>query len=53
MNRRQQLAPIYARLLDVLGDDIAGPLVALLAAVAYVLDDNDDLRDENERRDDL
>ena len=50
MNRRMQLATlVHPTLLKILGDDVGRPFVKLLDAVAYVLDDNDDLREENER----
>jgi len=49
MNRRQQLAPICLRITDILGDDLGRPFADLLDAVAWVVDDNDDLREENER----
>ena len=49
MNRRQQIALACTILLDVLGDDVGRPLVALVDAMAWQLDETDRLIAEVER----
>lgn len=43
-SRRQQLTHIYNILINELGDDIGRPLVAHIDAIAWQLDETDDLR---------
>jgi hypothetical protein len=43
MNRRQSLAPVYQDILDIFGDEIGRPVVALLDVVAAQCDENDEL----------
>jgi hypothetical protein len=43
VNRRQALAPLYQDILDIFGDEIGRPVVALLDVVAAQCDENDEL----------
>lgn len=43
MNRRRQLAVIHQELLDIFGDEIGRPVVAMLDVVAAHEDERDDL----------
>ena len=43
MNRRHCLAPVYKDLLDIFGDDLGRPMVALLDVVAAHEDERDDI----------
>ena len=51
MNRRQSLAPVYQVLLDIFGDEIGRPVVALLDVVAGAEDERDMLIEQAMRID--
>ena len=51
MNRRQSLAPVYQDLLDIFGDEIGRPVVALLDVVAASEDERDMLIEQAMRID--